>query len=317
MAPGAANWRARDVPDQTGRIAVVTGANSGLGLVTARELTRAGASVVLACRNAAKGEQAAAAIRTAVPSADVEVGELDLADLASVRAFAARVGDERDHVDLLINNAGVMAPPRRATADGFESQFGTNHLGHFALTGLLLGQLLSAPEPRVVTVTSGMHRIGTIGFNDLQRERGYNNWLAYGQSKLANLLFCFELQRRATAAGTALRSVAAHPGYAATNLQSSGPTRFYERWIRAIADVLIAQSAEMGALPTLYAAVAPGLPGGSFVGPNGFMEGRGYPRIVTASGKAYDEQAWRRLWEASEQLTDVHYEFPPAPVPAG
>ena len=166
----------------------------------------------------------------------------------------------------------------------------------------------------MVTLSSGMHRIGTIKFDDLQRERGYNNWLAYGQSKLANLLFCFELQRRATAAGTALRSVAAHPGYAATNLQFAGPSRSYERAMMAVANQVIAQSAEQGALPTLYAATAPDLPGGSFIGPDGFMEGRGHPKIVTAAGKAYDEQARRRLWELSEQLTDVHYDFPAAVV---
>jgi NAD(P)-dependent dehydrogenase (short-subunit alcohol dehydrogenase family) len=314
--PGATKWTAADMPDQTGRIAVVTGANSGLGLVTARELARAGASVVLACRDTAKGEQAASAIRAAAPAVDVQVQALDLANLASVREFATRLGADRDRLDLLINNAGVMAPPRRTTADGFESQFGTNHLGHFALTGLLLAKLLAATAPRVVTLASGMHRIGTIKFDDLQRERGYNNWLAYGQSKLANLLFCFELQRQATAAGTALRSVAAHPGYAATNLQFAGPSRSYERAMMAVANQVVAQSAEMGALPTLYAATAPDLPGGSFVGPDGFMEGRGYPKVVTAAGKAYDEAAWRRLWECSEQLTDVHYEFPGATAPA-
>jgi NAD(P)-dependent dehydrogenase (short-subunit alcohol dehydrogenase family) len=309
---GASKWTAADIPDQTGRIAVVTGANSGLGLVTARELARAGASVVLACRDTAKGAKAAGAIRAAAPAADVEVQALDLADLASVREFATRLADDRDRLDLLINNAGVMAPPRRVTADGFESQFGTNHLGHFALTGLLLTKLLAAVAPRVVTLASGMHRIGRIKFDDPQRERGYNNWLAYSQSKLANLLFCFELQRRATAADTTLISVAAHPGYAATNLQFAGPSRSYERAMMALANKLVAQSAEMGALPTLYAATAPDLPGGSFVGPDGFMEGRGYPTIVTAAGKAYDEAAWRRLWALSEQLTDVHYEFPVA-----
>jgi NAD(P)-dependent dehydrogenase (short-subunit alcohol dehydrogenase family) len=313
---GATKWTAADIPDQAGRIAVVTGANSGLGLVTARELARAGASVVVACRDMAKGEQAASAIRAAAPAADIQVQELDLANLAAVREFATRLAADRDRLDLLVNNAGVMAPPRRTTADGFESQFGTNHLGHFALTGLLLVKLLAATAPRVVTLASGMHRIGTIKFDDPQRERRYNNWLAYGQSKLANLLFCFELQRRATAAGTALRSVAAHPGYAATNLQFAGPSCSYERAMTAVANKVVAQSAEMGALPTLYAATAPDLPGGSFVGPDGFMEGRGYPKIVTAAGKAYDEEAWRRLWALSEQLTDVHYEFPPAPVGA-
>jgi NAD(P)-dependent dehydrogenase (short-subunit alcohol dehydrogenase family) len=304
-----AKWTAADIPDQSGRIAVVTGANSGLGLVTARELARAGASVVIACRNLAKGEQAAAAMRSAVGDAEIEVGELDLADLGSVRAFAAGLSGRREHVDLLVNNAGVMAPPRRLTKDGFESQFGTNHLGHFALTGLLLGTLLAAPEPCVVTLSSGAHRMGTIRFDDLQWEHGYNNWRAYGQSKLANLMFCFELQRRATAAGTSLRSVAAHPGYAATNLQFAGPSRFYERGIMAVSNSVIAQSAEMGSLPTLYAATTPDLPGGSFAGPDGFMEMRGYPKLTTAAGKAYDESMWRRLWEVSQELTGVQYSF--------
>jgi NAD(P)-dependent dehydrogenase (short-subunit alcohol dehydrogenase family) len=301
-------WSVRDMPEQRGRLAVVTGANSGLGYWTARELAQAGATVVLACRNTTKGEKAAGEIRSAT-GADARAAELDLADLASVRSFAERLGSERDPVDLLINNAGVMAPPRRLTKDGFESQFGTNHLGHFALTGLLLQKLLAVPAARVVTVSSTMHRRGTIDFTDLQGERSYNRWNAYGQSKLANLMFCFELQRRATAAGTSLLSMAAHPGYAATNLQSAGPSRFYERAIAAVGNRLVAQSAEMGALPTLYAATAPDLPGGSFIGPDGRGEQRGHPRVVTAAGKAYDEDAWRRLWEVSEALTDVHYEF--------
>ena len=211
-------------------------------------------------------------------------------------------------LDLLVNNAGVMAPPRQLTRDGFESQLGTNHLGHFALTGRLLDLLLAAPEPRVVTLSSGAHRIGKVNFGDLQSERRYNNWLAYGQSKLANLMFCFELQRRAVAAGTGLRSVAAHPGYAATNLQFAGPSRFYEKAIMAVSNKVIAQSAEMGALPSLYAATAD-VPGGSFVGPDGLAEQRGYPHVVTAAGKAYDEEAWRKLWLISEQLTGVSYEF--------
>ncbi|MGA9860364.1 MAG: oxidoreductase, partial [Solirubrobacteraceae bacterium] len=225
-------WTAADIPDQRGRQAIVTGANSGLGLVTARELARAGASVVLACRNPAKGEQALRQVREAAVDPDaIRLESLDLADLASVRAFADRMSTELPQLHLLVNNAGVMAPPRRLTADGFESQIGTNHLGHFALTGLLLGTLSAGPDPRVVTVSSAAHRIGTIKFDDLQREHGYNNWLAYGQSKLANLLFCFELQRRATAADSPLLSLAAHPGAAATNLQVAGPARFYERWL--------------------------------------------------------------------------------------
>jgi NAD(P)-dependent dehydrogenase (short-subunit alcohol dehydrogenase family) len=305
----AGKWTADQMPDQSGRVAVVTGANSGLGLVTARELARAGATVILACRNTTKGEQAIDQVRAAVPGADVTLEALDLADLHSVRDFATGIASERDHLDLLVNNAGVMAPPRRTTKDGFESQFGTNHLGHFALTGRLMATLLAASEPRVVTLSSGAHRMGTINFDDLQRERRYNNWLAYGQSKLANLIFAFELQRRASAAGTNLLSLAAHPGYSATNLQFAGPAAFYEKAFMAVANKVYAQSADMGALPTLYAATMPDVPGGSFIGPDGFMEGRGHPKIVTGAGKAYDEDTGRRLWEASEELTGVHYEF--------
>jgi NAD(P)-dependent dehydrogenase (short-subunit alcohol dehydrogenase family) len=304
------SWTADDIPSLTGTTAVVTGAGSGLGTITARELARAGAHVIMAVRDTAKGERAAAAIRADVPDAELTLRHLDLADLSSVRAFAA---DTEGPLDRLINNAGVMAPPRRLTADGFESQIGTNHLGHFALTGLLLEHLSAAPAPRVVTVSSGAHRIGTMRFDDLMWERGYNNWRAYGQSKLANLLFCFELARRAAQAGSPLRSLAAHPGYAATNLQFAGPARFYEKALMAVTNRLVAQSAEMGALPSLYAAVAD-VPSGSFIGPDGFMEQRGHPKVVTAAGRAYDEAAWQRLWEISEQLTGVTFAFDAAPV---
>jgi NAD(P)-dependent dehydrogenase (short-subunit alcohol dehydrogenase family) len=311
----ADKWSAKDIPDQTGRIAVVTGANSGLGKSTARELARAGATVVIAVRNTEKGEQAAAEIRSGAPSADVTVQRLDLADLASVRSFAAGLAGERDRIDLLVNNAGVMAPPRRLTVDGFESQIGTNHLGHFALTGLLLPTLLTASAPRVVTLSSEVHWIGKLRFDDLQSERGYNNWRAYAQSKLANLMFCFELARRATEADTALVSVAAHPGYAATNLQFAGPAKWYERTFMAIGNKVVAQSADMGALPSLYAATFPDLPSGSFVGPDGLLGGRGHPHLVSAAAKAYDREGWTRLWELSEQLTGVTYQFA-APAPA-
>jgi NAD(P)-dependent dehydrogenase (short-subunit alcohol dehydrogenase family) len=309
----AGQWTAADIPDQTGRVAIVTGANSGLGLAAARELARAGARVLLACRSVEKGQDAAARIRGAVPNAEIEPAVLDLADLQSVRSFAA---SRQEPLDLLINNAGIMAAPRRLTAQGFESQFGTNHLGHFALTGLLLGNLLAAPAPRVVTVSSALHRRGTIEFEDLEGERKYSRWGAYSQSKLANLMFCFELQRRAVEAGTALLSLAAHPGYAATNLQAAGSPHLYERAFMWIGNRLFAQSADMGALPSLYAATFPGLPGGTFVGPDGRGEQRGHPKVVRAAAQAYDEQAWRRLWDVSEQLTGVHYEFRGAPSPA-
>ena len=293
-------WTAAEIPDQRGRVAIVTGANSGIGLAAARELARAGARVVMAVRNQDKGREAAQTI-----TGEVEVRELDLADLASVRAFAGAFDGE---LHLLINNAGVMAPPRRLTKDGFESQFGTNHLGHFALTGLLLPRLLATEEPRVVTLSSGAHRIGRIRFDNLQGERRYVSWLWYGQSKLANLMFCFELQRRATEAGVPLKSMAAHPGYARTNLQFAAPP-WYEQLIMRITNPVMGQSAEMGALPTLYAATVPDLPGGTFIGPDGFLEQRGHPKIVTGAGRAYDEDAARRLWEVSEELTGVRYEF--------
>jgi NAD(P)-dependent dehydrogenase (short-subunit alcohol dehydrogenase family) len=308
----ADKWTAADIPDQTGRVAIVTGANSGLGAAISRELARAGATVIMAVRNLQKGERAAAEIREQVPEAELELRDLDLGDLSSVHAFAER---HQGGLDLLINNAGIMAPPRRETKDGFESQFGTNHLGHFALTGLLLPRLLEAPEPRVVTQSSGVHRIGRINFDDLQGQRRYINWLAYGQSKLANLMFALELQRRASAAGTELRSMAAHPGYARTNLQFAAPP-WYEQLIMRVTNPLLGQSADMGALPALYAATVPDLPGGTFVGPDGVMEQRGYPKVVIGASRAYDEQDQRRLWEVSEQLTGVHYEFPKAPSPA-
>ena len=217
------SWTAADIPDQTGQTAVVTGANSGIGLIAARELARAGATVVMACRDQGKGEDAIAELRKEVPGAEPQLRRLDLASLASVREFATAVSGQHGSIDLLVNNAGVMATPRRETADGFELQLGTNHLGHFALTGLLLQRLNAGPEPRVVTVTSTAHRTGRINFDDLQGEKRYFRWAAYGQSKLANLLFAYELQRRAEAAGLELRSIAAHPGYSATNLQSAGP----------------------------------------------------------------------------------------------
>jgi NAD(P)-dependent dehydrogenase (short-subunit alcohol dehydrogenase family) len=292
-------WTTADIPDQSGRTAIVTGANSGLGLVTALELARAGARVVLACRNTAKGDDAAAHIRREVAGADVKVSELDLGSLDSVAAFAD--GYEGD-LHLLINNAGVMAPPRRETADGFELQFGTNHLGHFALTARLLDRMQDREDARVVTLSSGAHRIGKITFDNLQRERRYNRWTAYGQSKLANLMFALELDRRLRASGSAVKSLAAHPGYSATNLQSAAAPVF-DRLFMKVTNAVMAQSAEMGALPTLYAATEPDVEGGTFVGPDGIAEQRGHPEPVTPSGAARDEDVARRLWEVSEELT--------------
>jgi len=304
-------WTAADIPDQHGRVAVVTGANSGIGLVAARELARAGGRVVLAVRNAEKGAAAAREIQAAVPGAQVEVGSLDLGSLESVRGFAEWFGSDHEGLDLLINNAGVMAPPRRETADGFELQLGTNHLGHFALTGLLLGRMDGRDDARVVTISSGAHRMGRIDFDDLQCERRYGRWSAYGQSKLANLLFAFELDRRLRAAGSGVRSVAAHPGYAATNLQSAAAPN-PDRLFMAFTNRVLAQSAEMGALPTLYAATHPGLEGGSYVGPDGLFGQRGHPTLVESSAAARDEEVARKLWEASEGLTGVLFRIPGA-----
>ena len=292
-------WSAAQITDQAGRRVVVTGANSGIGFHAARELALHGARVILAVRDEAKGEEAARRI-----PADVEVRPLDLADLDSVRAFAAAWDGP---LDLLVNNAGIMATPYSKTAQGFESQLGTNHLGHFALTGLLLPALLKTERPRVVTVSSFAHRMGKIRFADLQSEQKYQPWQAYGQSKLANLLFCFELQRRSDAAGAAVTSVAAHPGYSATNLQKGTSSKLQDL-IMIPGNKLIAQPAESGALPTLFAAVEP-LPGAAFAGPCGIGEMRGGPKLVDASSAAKDAQTAAALWTVSEELTGVAYDF--------
>jgi NAD(P)-dependent dehydrogenase (short-subunit alcohol dehydrogenase family) len=303
-----AKWTTGRIPDQGGRIAVVTGANSGLGLVTARELARAGARVVLACRNLTKGEAARRDVEAAAPGAPIELEELDLSSLDSVRAFADRFRGAHDGLDLLINNAGVMAPPRGETADGFELQFGTNHLGHFALTGLLIGSMEGRQDARVVTLSSTAHRTGRIAFDNLGGERHYFRWRAYGQSKLANLLFALELERRLRAAGSSVKSMAAHPGYAATNLQFAAPP-LVDRLFMQVANRLVAQSDEMGALPTLYAATEPGLAGGTYVGPDGIAEQRGHPKPVAPNGAARDEDVARRLWEVSEEMTGVRFDL--------
>jgi NAD(P)-dependent dehydrogenase (short-subunit alcohol dehydrogenase family) len=284
-----------DVPDIPDKRVIVTGANSGIGRAAAQALAAAGAQVTLAVRNLEKGHAAAAAI-----AGKTEVRALDLASLASIREFAAGWDGE---IHLLINNAGVMIPPLSRTADGFELQLGTNHLGHFALTNLLLPHV----SGRVVTVSSGAHRAGRIDFDDLNWERRrYRRWPAYGQSKLANLLFTAELQRRLTQAGSDVLSMAAHPGYAATNLQSHSESAVWDLLVRRLGNALFAQSEAAGALPTLYAAFAD-IPGGSFAGPGGQQGLHGAPRVVERSRRARDEAVAQRLWEVSEQLTETRF----------
>jgi NAD(P)-dependent dehydrogenase (short-subunit alcohol dehydrogenase family) len=292
-------WTAADMPRQDSRTFVITGANSGIGLAAARALAGAGARVVLAVRDESKGHAAAADI-----GGTTEVRRLDLADLGSVRAFAEAWDGP---IDVLVNNAGVMAVPQRRTKDGFELQIGTNHLGHFALTNLLLPRIAD----RVVTVSSDAHRVGKISLDDLNWERRtYRRWPAYGQSKLANLLFTAELQRRLDEAGSPLRATAAHPGYAATNLQNR-TENLLQNTIMAIGNRLIAQSDRMGALPILYAATQD-VPGNSFAGPDGFREQRGHPKLVGRSAAAADAEMARRLWELSERLTGVSFPLAPA-----
>jgi NAD(P)-dependent dehydrogenase (short-subunit alcohol dehydrogenase family) len=289
-------WTPKDLPDQSGRTVVITGATSGIGRAAATELARAGARVVLAVRNVQRGEQIAAAL-----GHGAEARPLDLTDLASVREFAA---GWHGPIDILINNAGVMAVPEGRTKDGFETQIGTNHLGHFALTGLLLEHVTT----RVVQIASGAHRMGKIDLEDLNWERrAYRRWPAYGQSKLANLLFVHELQRRLTAAGSPVRAVAAHPGYAATELQSRTGNAL-QNAVMAIGNKLIAQSGEQGAWPMLFAATQE-LPGGAYIGPGGPGELRGSPAPASRSSAARDDKMARDLWALSERLTGVSYSF--------
>ncbi|MEW5809523.1 MAG: SDR family NAD(P)-dependent oxidoreductase [Actinomycetota bacterium] len=295
------NWTTADIPDQTGRTAVITGANTGLGFETAKALAEHGATVVIAVRNATKGEQAAARI-----DGTVEVQELDLTSLASIHAAADALKSRFEHIDLLINNAGVMTTPKGTTKDGFELQFGTNHLGHFALTGLLLDKILDVPGSRVVTVSSNGHKMGgAIHWDDLQWERSYSRMGAYTQSKLANLMFTYELQRRLAPRGKTI-AVAAHPGTATTELARSLP-RPVERAFLAAAPVLFAQTPEGGALPSLRAATDPGVLGGQYYGPDGIGQQRGAPVVVASNALSYDVAQQQRLWTVSEELTGVSF----------
>ncbi len=301
----AEKWTVADIPSQEGRIAVITGANSGLGLETARALAAKGAHVVAASRNAERGRAARDEIVGQLPAASVEVAELDLASLDSVRRFADSYSTGHDTLDLLINNAGVMAIPKATTADGFEMQLGTNHLGHFALTGLLYERLVTTQGSRVVTVSSTAHTQGKIKLDDLMGESSYSRWGAYSQSKLANLLFAYELQRRLVAADAPTNSIGAHPGYAATNLQRVGT--WWMSALMSVTNVLVAQNAAMGALPSLYAATSPEAIGGSYVGPGGMRGMRGHPVMQPSSKASHDEEMAARLWDVSEELTGVKY----------
>jgi NAD(P)-dependent dehydrogenase (short-subunit alcohol dehydrogenase family) len=300
-----AKWTTADIPDQTGRVAVITGANTGLGYETAAALADHGAHVVLAVRNLDKGKDAAARITALSPGAEVALQELDLTSLDSIRAAAEQLRSEHDRIDLLINNAGVMYTPKSTTKDGFELQFGTNHLGHFAFTGLLLDRLLPVAGSRVMTVSSVGHRIrADIHFGDLQWEHSYSRVAAYGQAKLANLLFTYELQRRLAPGGTTI-AVAAHPGFSDTELMRNMPAPLVSAFERVAP--LVAQDPAMGALPSLRAATDPAVVGGQYFGPDGFAQTRGYPKVVASSKKSHDVDLQRRLWAVSQELTGVVY----------
>jgi NAD(P)-dependent dehydrogenase (short-subunit alcohol dehydrogenase family) len=305
----AAKWSAEQIPSQAGKTALVTGANSGIGYQAALELARHGAHVLLGVRDLSKGEAAAQKIHGAVSGASVEVAELDMASLASIRSFAEQFAKTGYALDLLINNAGVMALPKReVTADGFERQFGTNHLGHFALTGLLVPALLKASTPRVVTVSSLAHRNGKIDFANLQSENKYVPWDAYNASKLANLMFALELERRARKAASKLVSIPVHPGISRTNIFQNGPgAGDLKAIVTRIFAPIMTQPDDMGALPTLYAATAPEAKGGEYIGPDGFQAFKGWPTVEKPRPQALDEDVAKQLWEVSEELTGVVY----------
>ena len=301
-------WTAADTPSQRGRVAIITGANSGIGFEAATVLAKRGAYVVLAVRDNVAGKGAAARIAETVRGAELGVQELDLAALDSVAAAARALTDDYPRIDILINNAGVMFTPQAKTSDGFELQFGTNHLGHFALTGGLLASLLAAPSARVVTVSSLAHRFrSALDLEDINLDRGYSTGHAYGRSKLANLLFTFELDRRLRAAGRPAAALAAHPGGARTNLARHVPDKLM--WAMRLQEKLMFQSAEMGALPALRAATDPAAVGGQYYGPDGLFGQRGYPVVVRSSRQARDPMTAQQLWAVSESLTGVRYEL--------
>jgi len=296
------DWNAEAIGDQSGRVAIVTGSNSGIGFETARVLAGRGATVVMACRNLEKASPKAGEIRAAQPGADVEVMQLDLSDLESVQRFVGAFRAKHARLDLLINNAGIMVPPYGKTSQGFETQFGVNHLGHYALTGSLLDLVTGTPGSRIVTVSSLAHYMGRIDFADLNWEKGYRAQAAYGQSKIANLLFTYELQRRLAAADRDTLAVAAHPGWTETNLQEHAKgVKFLNRFL--------AQEPLMGALPTLFAATEPGVHGADYFGPSGFMEMNGPPKKVRSNKRSHDKNVAERLWNVSEEMTGVRFQI--------
>ncbi|MBL8933662.1 MAG: SDR family oxidoreductase [Archangium sp.] len=304
-------WTIADAPDLTGKRIVITGANSGLGLEATRHLVSKNASIVMACRNTQKGEEAAAGVRAQVPTASIDVMALDLSSLASIAAFSKALAAKYPVIDVLMNNAGVMALPFSKTADGFEMQIGTNHLGHFALTAQVLPLLEAASAPRIVSVSSNAHLIGKIKLDDLNSEKSYSKWPAYGQSKLANLLFIYELERWLRKHGKKSIAVAAHPGYSSTNLQTVGAKMEKSsvgEWFMKLGNSLLAQSAEMGSLPQVYAAVHPDVKGGQYFGPDGFMAQAGFPKLVESNAASHDEAVAAKLWALSEQLTKVSFQ---------
>lgn len=312
MALQHGRWTEKSVPDQSGKRILITGANSGIGFEAARVLAQQGAQVILACRNEDKALAAMARIRQIFPRANLQFMALDLGSQQSIRALVTLFFEQYDSLDILINNAGVMWLPESRTVDGFESQLGTNHLGHFALTGLLLPALLKTPGARVVTISSIAHKDGNIHFDDLWLEQGYGKQKAYAQSKLANLLFARELQRRLTDAGSSVLSVAAHPGVASTHLAVPGFEQGGQNLLAKLMQILtpvVAQSALKGALPTLYAATSHEVEGGEYYGPSGFYEAFGYPGKATSTRRSKNQETWRRLWDVSENLTGVHYDF--------
>lgn len=304
----AEKWTAADIPDQSGRVAVVTGANSGLGYETAKALAGKGAEVIMAVRRPESGREAQSKIQRAYSDSKVTVMDLDLASLKSIEEFAISLRERTNRLDLLINNAGVMALPFQKTADGFEMQLGINHFGHFALTGRLLDLLEATADSRIVTVSSGLHRSGTMDFDNLNWEEGYDPWGAYGRSKVANLLFTYELNRRLNRAGKQTISTAAHPGYAATNLQTKAGS-WLARQAMKVTNFLLAQPAAKGALPQLRAATDPQVQGGDYYGPNGMQESKGDPVKVDSNELSKDETVAKRLWEVSEELTGVRYDW--------